>query len=558
MDDRTLDALSPEAELVVRCAALEWSDWNLDRVRWLAVRPLDWTSVLTLAQRHGVGGSLHERLMGLPSGTIPSPVSALLSRWTSAAARRSERRRTALGELLAAFAGARIGVMPLRCAGATAASALVTIDLLVRPADVAASIGLLARWGFVPETPLVSAQLPAVLHTLAAWRFAHEDGHVVSLQWAVEDRAIVHGPGTAGLWQRALPDTLVGHPCLTPTRTDLLHLLCVRGTVRRWHRLVWVCEAAELIDGADATDLERTLVDAARDGSQRALGLGVVLAVDLLGARAPARLVEVGRDATTGMLRRDVLADLVATPRPLPGPSRIARFHLGSRERLRDRVRYVIRRATAPTARDLAAFRLPRALWFLTCALCPLLRAGRAALQFARIRWGRGAKLARFSRTPPQVVDRMLGLARATTADTLLDIGCGDGAIVIRAARRVGCRCVGVDVDPALLQVARASARSARVEELVTFVQGDAREVDLGAPTIVLLYLNAGANRALRPLLEGLREGTRVVSFNFDMGDWWPDDVEVLDETPWGSNTIYLWHIVRRTPAVAPVERRSG
>jgi hypothetical protein len=76
--------------------------------------------------------------------------------------------------------------------------------------------------------------------------------------------------------------------------------------------------------------------------------------------------------------------------------------------------------------------------------------------------------------------------------------------------------------------------------------------MDLGAATIVCVYLNAAANLTLRPLLQrGLRPGTRLVSFNFTMGDWWPDEVEILDETSWGSNTLYLWHIDPDTAARA-------
>jgi len=173
-----------------------------------------------------------------------------------------------------------------------------------------------------------------------------------------------------------------------------------------------------------------------------------------------------------------------------------------------------------------------------------VLRACHAAEQYARIRWGRGTKLARFGRTPSHIIDRALQLARATATDTLLDIGCGDGAVVIRAAQRVGCRAIGVDVQAPLIEAARANARAARVDALVTFLHADVREIDLGEPTIVFLYLNSAANLTLRPVLQArLHEGARIVSFNFDMADWWPDDVELVDESSWGSNALYLWRV---------------
>jgi SAM-dependent methyltransferase len=122
----------------------------------------------------------------------------------------------------------------------------------------------------------------------------------------------------------------------------------------------------------------------------------------------------------------------------------------------------------------------------------------------------------------------------------------------VRAARRTGCRGVGVELDPDLVDAARARARAAGVAGRIEFVHGDARVIDLGPATVVTLYLNAAANLTLLPhLRRGLRDGARVVSFDFDMGDWWADDVEVLDESAWGSNAIYLWTIRRRAARAA-------
>jgi predicted O-methyltransferase YrrM len=291
--------------------------------------------------------------------------------------------------------------------------------------------------------------------------------------------------------------------------------------------------------------LDEALARATRSGARRALALGTSLAGRLLGAPMTPRLAGAARNPSVIELQRAVLDNLVAATRPLPGPWDIARFHLRSRERLRDRIRYAIRRATLPGPDDVAALRLPPRLVVLARALSPWRRAVRAAAEWVRRSRRRGGRqIARFVRTPPHVVDRMLALAGATPDDTILDLGCGDGAIVIRAAERLGCRGVGVDVDEALIEMARRRARAAGVEDLVEFRHGDAREMDLAAPTVVCVYLNAAANLALRPHLErGLRHGARLVSYNFTMGDWWPDEVEVLDETSWGSNTLYLWHI---------------
>ncbi len=118
---------------------------------------------------------------------------------------------------------------------------------------------------------------------------------------------------------------------------------------------------------------------------------------------------------------------------------------------------------------------------------------------------GLAAQTARapFVATPSDVVDRMLALAQVRAGDVVYDLGCGDGRIVIAAARRHGARGVGVDIDPARIEEARANARQAGVEHLVTFRVEDARTTDLSDATVVTLYLVAALNAELRPRLAG-------------------------------------------------------
>jgi protein-L-isoaspartate O-methyltransferase len=147
-----------------------------------------------------------------------------------------------------------------------------------------------------------------------------------------------------------------------------------------------------------------------------------------------------------------------------------------------------------------------------------------------------------FVATPPDVVDRMLALARVGPQDVVYDLGCGDGRIVIAAARAHGARGVGVDIDPARIDEARENARLAGVEHLVTFRVEDARATDVSEATVVTLYLVAALNVQLRPRLTAqLRPGARVVSHNFPMGDWDPDRVDVFRSADGQTRTLYLW-----------------
>jgi precorrin-6B methylase 2 len=141
--------------------------------------------------------------------------------------------------------------------------------------------------------------------------------------------------------------------------------------------------------------------------------------------------------------------------------------------------------------------------------------------------------------TPQDVVDAMLDLARVGRNDVLYDLGCGDGRIVISAARR-GAHATGVDLNPIRLAEARANAKEAGVTQRVTFKEGDLYQADVSAATVVTLYLLPSVNIKLRPILwKQLKVGTRVVSHAFDMGPEWPAQRTVEVE----GKTIYLWTI---------------
>jgi precorrin-6B methylase 2 len=144
--------------------------------------------------------------------------------------------------------------------------------------------------------------------------------------------------------------------------------------------------------------------------------------------------------------------------------------------------------------------------------------------------------------TPERVVAQMLALAKVGPKDVLYDLGSGDGRIPITAAKAHGIRAVGIDIDPERIAEARANAKAAGVENLVTFRQTDLFTTDISEATVVTLYLLDTLNLKLRPkLLAELKPGTRVVSHAFNMGDWKPEVQQEID-----GRTIYLWTIPKR------------
>src|SRR5262245_27847630 len=151
-------------------------------------------------------------------------------------------------------------------------------------------------------------------------------------------------------------------------------------------------------------------------------------------------------------------------------------------------------------------------------------------------------RLAPSSATPPDVVDRMLMLANVGPDDIVYDLGCGDGRIVIAAAKNFGARGVGIDIDPRLIAQADASALAAGVTDRVKFAVQDALTVDVTPATVVTLYLLAASNVKLRPILtKQLRPGARIVSHNYPIGDWEPEKVETFKDTRGSTRTLFLW-----------------
>ena len=148
--------------------------------------------------------------------------------------------------------------------------------------------------------------------------------------------------------------------------------------------------------------------------------------------------------------------------------------------------------------------------------------------------------------TPPEVVEAMLKLGGAKAGDIHYDLGCGDGRIVVTAVQKFGvARATGYDIDPQRIKEANENAKQAGVEDKTKFILGNLFDADFRDATIVTLYLLPDVNLKLRPkLLSDLKVGSRIVSHQFSMGDWEPDQkIEV------GWRTVYLWTVTEKAKA---------
>jgi predicted RNA methylase len=150
--------------------------------------------------------------------------------------------------------------------------------------------------------------------------------------------------------------------------------------------------------------------------------------------------------------------------------------------------------------------------------------------------------------TPQRLVDKMLEMAEIKQGDVVYDLGCGDGRIVVTAAKKYHVKAVGFDIDPERVKEAIANVRSNKVEDLVTIKQADIFTLDLRPASVVTLYLLPDLNVRLMPQLEKLKPGSRIVSHEFDMRGAKPVQIEQMSipsaeepEQDSGEHTLYKW-----------------
>jgi SAM-dependent methyltransferase len=156
-----------------------------------------------------------------------------------------------------------------------------------------------------------------------------------------------------------------------------------------------------------------------------------------------------------------------------------------------------------------------------------------------------------FVPTPQEVVDKMLELVKVRKEDLVYDLGCGDGRIVVTAAKRYGCHGVGYDIDPRRVVESMENVRKEDVQHLVRIEQKDVFTLDLSQASVITLYLLSSLNVKLIPQLEKLKPGTRIVSHDFDMqGIVTPDTTVTVDSDGYSQHTVYMW--------TAPLKRNNS
>jgi predicted RNA methylase len=157
--------------------------------------------------------------------------------------------------------------------------------------------------------------------------------------------------------------------------------------------------------------------------------------------------------------------------------------------------------------------------------------------------------------TPHDVVEKIFEVAKLKKDDVVYDLGCGDGRIVVAAAKKFGCKATGIDIDPVRIAESNKNAKKNKVENLVEFKEADVFKCDLTPASVVTIYLLPTLNVKLIPQLEKLKPGTRILSHDFDMEGVEPDKVVTINSKEDGvDHHIYLWTVPLKKAKPAPAK----
>jgi hypothetical protein len=366
----------PEVELLLCLARAHLGPAEAGRVEVLLQNTLDWDHFIRLAHQHRLLPLCARHLNRLGRDLVPPGELEAMREYTEQNVRRSLLLTGELRNLLRLFDEAGIPAVAYKgpvlaqdVYGSVALRDMQDLDILVRKDDALRARQLLVDRGYRCSDPAGRCWDAYVLRSGCNFPMVHEDaGFVVELHWTPE--VCLSERQLQALWQRREHVSLAGTQVPTFAREDLLLLLCLHGCRHMWERLEWLTAVAELLRVADVP-WDEVLGLASAMGGRRALLLGLTLAHQLLAAPVPDDVLrQVRADPGTARLVQAACDQLFAD-HPLLAHQRGFPFHefqLCSKERLRDRARYVILRLTSPAREEWEAWRLPWPLFRLFCA----------------------------------------------------------------------------------------------------------------------------------------------------------------------------------------------
>jgi putative nucleotidyltransferase-like protein len=362
-------SLSPEAGLVLLSSSTRVAPERAARIVAVLEGQLDWDLVLRMALLHGVMPLLYRHLSGTCPDLVPEVVLERLKRDFYGNSLRTRYLSAELVRLASLFESQ--GIVPIAYKGPTLAKAaygdialrqFTDLDILVRRSDFPAAAAILTREGYRQKFDCKALETGFFQATKDV--FAHPDGlRQIDLHWGVTPRYFPFAPDLDSLWSRAQRVALDGGNVLAPSPQDLMLALCAHACRHGWNCLTLVCDIAELLRSRPDIDWGETVEAATKLGNRRMVILALCLARDLVGAELPSNLMQaVNGDRAVVSLATEIERRLFARPPKEDELFQPWLIPLRTIERTRDRIRYCVDRALAPTVDDARFVSLPRPL----------------------------------------------------------------------------------------------------------------------------------------------------------------------------------------------------
>ncbi len=548
-----LSGLRPEEDLLLSCAMTFRDEERKEKIFQLLHQPLDWTYILWQADRHGILPLLYYHLDQTSREWVPPDTLNQLQEYFDYNRQTNLWLTRELLRLLDLFEKESIPVIPYgglllaeSAYGEMANRQFPSLDIFIHREDVLKAKELLIKEGYHLSREMNTLKVSLYLESHYEYKFTHRLVQLlVRLHWNIAPKYFSLSMDLERLWNSRRFVSFAGKKIATFSSEDLLFFLCVYGSIYRWTSVSFITDISQcLAQGADM-DWHEVLREAALKGAERIIFLGLYLSKTLLDAPVPEDVFErIQKEPAVKQLADPISRCLFQSEKHrLPEGLKRRLFYFRLRERWQDKLKYLQRNLISTAPADGNRSYLPSFLSFLYPVINPVIRLFRIVFKY-RLGFSEPVNKIAFEPSETDVVERMLQLADVKTTDIVYDLGCGDGRIVIAAAKRYGARGVGIDIDPERIRNAAENARKEGVENLVTFIQQDALTADFSEATVVCLYMTFKWNQEILPKLQAqLHPGVRVVSHVTVIGNWPPIKAEMISAKNESTRMIYLWQV---------------
>ncbi|WP_414468880.1 nucleotidyltransferase family protein [Methanobacterium sp. ACI-7] len=519
--------LNNEVELILYCARTNCDDEVKQKISYLLHEDINWIYLLQKARIHEVMPLLYWNLKDFDE--VPNIISDYLKIQFEENIKKNLILTGDMFKVLNLLKSNNINAIPYKGSslailayGNLALRSFEDIDVFVQEGDVKKVKKLLSSNGYVMDFDLDSRKEDFFLKHQREFKFKNENGVIIEVHWKI--------PGLGFSFPYKVEDnletnyvTINGHKILNFSVYDLLLILFIHAAGHYWVKIKWICDIVEVINNHDNLNWNILIAKAKKLGIKRIMLISLFLANDLLDLRLPEIVSnEVKEDNKIEQIVNKIKNRINSREDYGFTIFNEALLKLRMREDLFNGIKDSFKVSVVPDYKDLEDIKLPS-------SLIPLYYLYRPIRLLKNYNLFSTNKFSIFDPTPTFVVDKMLEIANIGPDDVLYDLGCGDGRIVINAAKKYGIRAVGIDIDPKRIKESKKNAIKEGVEDLTEFINKDALKVDLSQATIVTLYLYPSFLRKLSSKFKReLCSNSRIVAHGFEIIDWKPIDTQIV------------------------------